>query len=129
MPLKSRLFQEDAELEAASVSNPAHIVPGAKGEHVQKIQVALQVLDGASISPAELASQLYGPTTARAVLAYKKKRDIVNRSYQTQADNIVGIMTVHSLDDELAKRDTTGIVVKEGKVCQFDKRQSPGFEV
>src|SRR5947207_10279060 len=41
----------------------------------------------------ELAATSYGPSTSAAVLAYKEKRDIVNRSYQTKPDNIVGIMT------------------------------------
>ena len=59
-------------------------------------------LDGASINQAELDAGFYGPSTAAAVLAYKRKRDIVNRTYQSQADNIVGIMTIKSLDDELA---------------------------
>jgi hypothetical protein len=36
-------------------------------------------------------------------LAYKTKRKIVNRAYQSQADNIVGKMTIRSLDDELLK--------------------------
>src|SRR5262249_23232676 len=35
------------------------------------------------------------------VLAYKQKRNIVNRSYQTQADNIVGKMTMAALDLEM----------------------------
>jgi hypothetical protein len=57
-------------------------------------------LDGANIT----ADGVYGPATAAAVLAYKQKRDIVNRSYQTEADNIVGKMTMASLDSELVKQ-------------------------
>src|SRR5262245_2177716 len=97
MALQSQLFSGDSKLEAAAVSDPAHIVPGAKGEHVRKIQLALIQLDGATID----ADGQYGPATAAAVLAYKRKRNIVNRTYQTQADNIVGKMTIDRLDKEV----------------------------
>ena len=93
MALQSQLFRNDPKLEAAAVSDPAHIVPGARGEHVRKIQLALIQLDRA----ANAADGIYGPATAAAVLAYKKKRNIVNRAYQTQADNIVGKMTIDRL--------------------------------
>jgi peptidoglycan hydrolase-like protein with peptidoglycan-binding domain len=97
MPLQSKLFRNDPKLEAAAVSDHAHITPGAKGDHVRKIQVALNQLDGASLK----TDGVYGPATAAAVLAYKKKRNIVNRAYQTQADNIVGKMTIDRLDKEM----------------------------
>jgi hypothetical protein len=100
MALQSQLFSGDPKLEAAAVSDSAHIVPGSSGDHVRKIQMALIQLDGANIT----ADGIYGPATAAAVLAYKQKRDIVNRSYQTQADNIVGKMTIASLDSELVKQ-------------------------
>jgi hypothetical protein len=48
-------------------------------------------------------SQTYGPSTADAVLRYKTDRDIVNRSYQQAADNIVGKMTIQYLDREVAE--------------------------
>jgi peptidoglycan hydrolase-like protein with peptidoglycan-binding domain len=102
MALRSQLFRGDPKLEAAAVSNPAHIVPGSVGAHVGKIQQALNELDNAVIAADELAASSYGPSTAAAVLAYKEKRDIVNRSYQTKADNIVGIMTMAALDKEMA---------------------------
>jgi hypothetical protein len=101
MSLQSQLFRGDPKLEAAAVSDPAHILPGAVGQHVAKIQQALLKLDGITIDPGELQSSRYGPSTANAVLAYKKKRNIINRSYQTQADNIVGKMTIAALDKEL----------------------------
>src|SRR3990170_7950091 len=100
MPLKSKLFAGDAKLEAAAVSDPAHIVPGAAGAHVGKIQAALIVLDRALIAANELAKTLYGPSTADAVLAFKRKRNIINPAYQTKADNIVGKMTMAALDAE-----------------------------
>ena len=99
MSLQSQLFRGDPQLEAAAVSAPAHITPGASGEHVRKIQVALIQLDGAAIVP----DGYYGSSTANAVLAYKKKRNIINWSYQTHADNIVGRMTIASLDREMVQ--------------------------
>ena len=62
-----------------------------------KIQTALNLLDGAGLK----VDGAYGPGTAKAVLAYKTKRNIINRSYQTSADNIVGKMTVLQMDQEL----------------------------
>ncbi|MBL8821841.1 MAG: peptidoglycan-binding protein [Planctomycetia bacterium] len=101
MAVQSQLFRGDPKLEAASVSDPAHIVPGAAGEHVRKIQQALIALDGATIA----ADGNYGPATAAAVLAYKRKRNIINPSYQTQADNIVGKMTMAALDREMLAKE------------------------
>jgi hypothetical protein len=101
MGLQSQLFRGDPQLEAAAVSDPAHIMPGASGPHVQKIQAALLLLDGAPIAEDELLRTFYGSSTADAVLNYKRKRNIINRSYQTQADNIVGKMTMANLDGEM----------------------------
>jgi peptidoglycan hydrolase-like protein with peptidoglycan-binding domain len=93
MPLSSRLFQGDAALEAAANDDSAHITPGARGPHVEKIQTALNILDSAGLG----VDGRYGPATATAVLNYKTKRNIINRSYQTSADNIVGKMTMAKL--------------------------------
>jgi hypothetical protein len=101
MALKSNLFVGDMKLEAAATSHSAHIMRGAMGPHVAKIQSALFVLDGVEVSAAERKSSTYGSSTAAAVLAYKEKRNIVNRSYQSSADDIVGIMTMKAMDDEL----------------------------
>jgi len=100
MTLQSQLFRGDPKLEAAAVSDPAHIVPGATGPHVGKIQLALIQLDGAEITQ----DGIYSPATAVAVLAYKQKRNIVSH-YQKQADNIVGKMTVASLDKEMLEKE------------------------
>jgi hypothetical protein len=99
--LQCQLFRGDSKLEAAAVSDPAHVVPGAVGEHVAKIQQALITLDGAVIDELELAKTRYGTSTANAVLTYKTKRGIINRAYQTKPDNIVGKMTMASLDSEM----------------------------
>lgn len=103
--LQSRLFSGDPKLEAAAVSHSAHILPGAMGAHVSKIQQALASVDKALIDFMELKAKRYGPSTASAVLAYKKKRNVINRSYQMQADNIVGVMTVAALDKEVLQKE------------------------
>jgi hypothetical protein len=101
MPLQSKLFKGDQRLEACLIHDSAHVTPGTAGEFVTKIQKALFILDGAVIDPSEQG--IYGPSTADAVLAYKKRRKIINYSYQTQADDIVGKMTIASLDNELTQ--------------------------
>ena len=114
MALQSALFRGDAKLEAAATSDAAHITPGARGPHVGKIQQALIQLDGATI----VADMVYGPGTAAAVLAYKQSRSIINRSYQSQADNIVGKMTIATLDRELVEREVPPF--EDGMaVCKF----------
>lgn len=101
MPLQSKLFNGDRALEAAAVADPAHILLGATGNHVRKIQLALIRLDKATIVP----DGVYGRATAAAVLAYKQKRHIVNWSYQTKADDIVGKMTIAALDKEMLEAE------------------------
>lgn len=105
MSLQSRIFQGDAKLKAAAVSDPAHITPGAVGDHVVKIQIALMLLDGAWVADHEMRAGIYGRTTAAAVLAHKTKRGIINRNYQSQADDIVGKMTIAAMDRELVARN------------------------
>ena len=101
MALISRMFKGDKKLEACLISDPAHVTQGAAGEHVAKIQTALMILIAAKIDRGETAAKHYGPSTAAAVLDYKTKRRIVNFAYETKADNIVGKMTIASLDREM----------------------------
>lgn len=105
MPLQSKLFRGDRNLEACLVDDRAHIIPGSRGPHVAKLQRALILVDGASIAAGEVVAELYGKETATAVLEYKRARNIINLSYQKSADNIVGKMTIASLDSELAKKE------------------------
>jgi len=86
MALASQLLSRDPKLQACLVSDLAHIVEGAAGEHVSKTQTALQVL-GLAIDGRELRAKRYGPSTASAVLNFKMLRNIINRSYQTKPDN------------------------------------------
>jgi hypothetical protein len=99
--LASNLFRKDVALQACLVDDRSHILNGARGTHVAKIQLALTILNDASISLVELRAKRYGGSTALAVLDYKKRRKIINYSYQTQADNIVGKMTIAALDREM----------------------------
>jgi len=120
MSLRSRLFRGDSRLQACLLSDPSHVKPGDAGDFVSKIQVALGRLDDARIDALERGAKRYGPTTAAAVLAYKRKRNIVNQSYQTQADNIVGKMTIASLDNEMAQQEQRTRIVVESISCRFD---------
>jgi peptidoglycan hydrolase-like protein with peptidoglycan-binding domain len=110
MALQSKLFRGDPKLEACLVNDTAHVLQGTRGEHVSKLQKALNALGDQAISPDEIGSKTYGPSTASAVLSYKKKRNIINFSYQTQADNIVGKMTIASLDKEMQQLEKPPVV-------------------
>jgi hypothetical protein len=102
MALQSQLFRGDPKLEAAAVSDPAHILPGSSGSHVGKIQQALIQLDGASL----VQDSSYGQATAAAVAAFKRKRQILNSS--GQIDNIVGKKTIAALDSEMLAKERGG---------------------
>jgi peptidoglycan hydrolase-like protein with peptidoglycan-binding domain len=101
MKLRSILFRDDQHLQACLVHDQAHVKQGAKGDPVSKIQSALVVLDQSRIDVSELRENCYGPSTAAAVLAFKRKRQIINYSYQTHADDIVGKMTIAAMDREM----------------------------
>ena len=105
MPLRSKLFAGDAKLQACLTSDAAHLTVGTQGDHVSKVHTALFLVDGVSVDASELRARLYGKSTAAAVLAYKTKRKIINRAYETKADNIVGKMTIASLDDEVVRKE------------------------
>jgi hypothetical protein len=106
MGLRSKLFRKEGALEACLIDHSAHIKEGAIGRHVSKIHSALFALDGLSVSANELRTGRYGKSTAAAVLAFKTKRKIINYSYETQVDNIVGKMTIAALDNEMVFRES-----------------------
>jgi hypothetical protein len=97
--LRSQHFRDNKRLQSCLVSDPAHVTPGQSGDHVELIQFALMRLLVADLPRTELDRQSYGPKTADAVLTYKRSLDIINRTYQQQADDIVGRLTIKSLDD------------------------------
>lgn len=105
MSLQSKLFRDTPELEACLIQDSAHIKQGAVGEHVSKIHTALFALDHLSVSPDELQTSSYGPSTVKAVLAFKTKRKIINYAYEKRVDNIVGRMTIAALDKEMARKE------------------------
>jgi hypothetical protein len=98
MPLKSLWLSRNERLQQCFVADSAHVKTGDAGDHVTLIQGALWALSGSRIPADEQARQLYGRSTAEAVLNYKRKHRIINYSYQTVPDNIVGRMTIQSLD-------------------------------
>lgn len=87
------------------IDDSAHLTLGVVGDHVSKVHTALFALDNVSVAASELRAQQYGPSTAAAVLAFKTRRNIINRSYQKTADNIVGKMTIAAMDREMALKE------------------------
>ncbi len=102
--LKSYALQGNKRFELCATAHAHHIAPGDAGPHVGTLQQCLLVLDACRIDQGELKNTKYGKSTAEAVLAYKTKRKIINKSYQSAPDNIVGIMTIKSLDDEMVAK-------------------------
>jgi peptidoglycan hydrolase-like protein with peptidoglycan-binding domain len=100
MPLVSKLFTvpRDPKLEACLISDPAHVTPGSIGDHVKRIQIALNQLSNVFLR----IDGNYGPKTAAAVKAFKSapNRRILGPG-QTTADDIVGKKTIKRLDDEM----------------------------
>ncbi len=125
MALRSRLFKGSSRLQACLLHDHAHVAPGSKGDHVYRIQTALIWLDY-DLDADELKTSAYGPATERAVLDYKKQRNIVNRSYQSRADNIVGKMTIAAMDQELYLMDKGSVRIAANSRCQFCKNLENG---
>jgi hypothetical protein len=106
--LQCKLFQTPQavldRLEDCLLNDEDHITPGNIGEHVRKIQIALnQLSEGIGRENFELKEDgIYGPKTAAAVQAYKNApQRRITQPFQTTADNIVGKRTIQSLDDEM----------------------------
>jgi hypothetical protein len=99
--LKSRLLSPSDRLQKCEVQDAAHVTRGDVGDHVKRIQLALVRIDNAKIADAEMNASRYGETTAAAVLKYKTARNIVNKTYQKTADDIVGKMTIARLDEDI----------------------------
>jgi len=123
MALQSQLFHGDSKLEACLIQDSAHVTKGAVGDHVAKIQLALGVLGDLRIAENEVSAQTYGPSTAAAVLAFKTQRNIVNRSYQTTADDIVGRMTIAALDREMFDEEN------QASPCEFCLMNARGGDI
>jgi hypothetical protein len=104
MPLKSVWFAGNERLERCLRSDPQHVKIGDEGIDVLLIQGALRVLDGVRVDDREVARGHYGRSTAAGVLGYKRRRNIVNHSYQTTPDDVVGRQTIESLDGEMLNK-------------------------
>ena len=89
-------------LEACLVDDEAHVVEGASGDHVTKIQIALNRLSEGRENFGLQVDGVYGPSTGDAVATYKNapQRRILQPG-QTTADRIVGKRTIASLDAEM----------------------------
>jgi len=127
MPLLSQLLRTDRRLQACAVDDHAHVTPGSKGDFVVLIQKALLLIDSATIADDEFKEKLYGQTTAEAVLSYKRKRRIINFSYQSSADNIVGKMTIASLDKDMVAieaRSLTPVDTRNWSILTYRGRVS-----
>ena len=129
MSLRSQMLRDVRQLQACLVSDSAHVVRGSRGPHVAKIQSALLLLDKRLSIPAiELRAKLYGPKTAAAVQEFKRQRRIINFSYQTAPDDIVGKMTIARLDNELfalEQHPNGGRVVCRGSSGPVDTSAEP----
>ncbi len=122
MPLESLHFRDNDELQLCLTRDQNHVVPGARGEHVTKIQQALVMLGEAVIAPAEITGTLYGATTSSAVLRFKgPPRNIINKAYQNTPDNIVGKMTIFELDQAMLKIEK----VPESKLVSVTRNGAP----
>ena len=113
MALGSKWFKDNKRCQDCAVIDARHIRQGDSGIHVFLVQQALLLVDGAQIEQGELDGWKYGPSTAGAVLRYKQNRDIVNRTYQQKADDIVGKMTIVSLDEGMRAFES-GIMILGG---------------
>ncbi|MBL9079626.1 MAG: hypothetical protein JNL08_19135 [Planctomycetes bacterium] len=111
MPLTSNVFtkpRRNERLDRCLVDDRAHITlrqPPERGEHVTRVHLALLTLLRNPNLGTEVARAEYGPSTAAAVLRFKRERNILNTAlHQTVPDNIVGKKTIAALDAEMAKR-------------------------
>lgn len=126
--LSSSLLCRDTQLQACAVNHASHITTGARGPHVNRIQLALALLGYGFVEPDEWHRACYGASTAAAVLAYKREREIINRAYQKQADDIVGIMTIRSLDTELCSLQQAGPGMPPMPAIGSGMDSAPAFE-
>ena len=89
MALQSELFRDDTSLQACLVKDSAHIVKGARGQHVAKIQTALGIIEGALIDSDELSASFYGPATSPdALRANATRLSVRHESHRAEIRDI-----------------------------------------
>jgi hypothetical protein len=108
--LTSTLFTDGDQvtvnkLEDCATGQPnevqSHFSVGQRGEHIRRAQEALKSAQRADPSlglPEFSVNAIYDQNFANAIFAYKTKRDI--RNFANKIDEIVGIKTIRSLDQE-----------------------------
>lgn len=96
--LTSKDLSGDQRLQDCSIKDASHVVPGDRGPHVKKIQDALIKVAGQTIDPKELSASSYGPSTARAVEAFKRTQTPPLLNYKREIDPITGVKTITALD-------------------------------
>lgn len=105
MGLRCKLFTTpvpDKRLEDCLIRDSAHITPGSRGEHVRKIQRALNLLSAGRQNVRLKEDGWYGAKTAAAVKAYKNAASPrILQPWQKTADDIVGRRTLAKLDAEM----------------------------
>ena len=94
MALQSQLFRGDSKLEAAAVSDPAHIFQARVGRTSARSRRRCSSWMARSSPKMELWSRHRGSGRA-----FKQKRQILNT--QGKIDNIVGKKTMAALDSEM----------------------------
>lgn len=115
--LSSKLFTipPNDRLERCAKNNSDHITPGSTGDHVKCIQIALNQLSKVFLK----IDGIYGPRTAAAVVAFKEAQSPpLRQTWQSVADNIVGIGTVKALDQQM--RD-----LEDARPLKFSQFVSP----
>jgi hypothetical protein len=91
-------------LESCAVNDADHITPGSTGDHVKRIQIALNTLSNVFLA----IDGMYGPATAAAVVAFKEAQSPpLRQTWESKADNIVGIRTIRALDAQMYAHDNS----------------------
>lgn len=113
--LRSALFRDQERLQKAAVNHAYHVMKGDQGSYVARIQCFLlycgifEEVDSIFVEEnsgfkegfqEEFNNDYFGEWTEVMTLLYKVERDIVDRSRQTLADAIVGVMTIRRMDTE-----------------------------
>jgi hypothetical protein len=88
----------ESQLNRALTSDPDHIIPGATGDHVATIQIALSLLGAVVINQIERDKKTYGVSTAAAVKAFKANCSPPLLNFKNEIDDITGKKTTQELD-------------------------------
>lgn len=94
-----------ARLSACLASDPQHIAPGQRGDHVKALQSALEIIrkrrPEIGLMPITDPDGNYGASTRAIVRKYKEFHHIVRTGQSL--DDIIGRMTISQIDNDLAR--------------------------